>query len=535
MTETNQQPVWDKAPLGRIYRLKELPGWLSKSLQVPPNRLGVVITSSGISRTLKPGKYRILTSFQRMLGQGVGLRAGYVPDEQEFISMFNLEYLLTGDRQLLDIRLVCALEVADPVCYFNEVVTPNSEIRDPGVDIDLQSLHVSVETVTTQYAAGDLVQGRADAALRKQVQITLGALLAGKGLRLKEIRLLALSLSENRAIVAEKVQRLHERMLEIELQARMAEVENQAQLQEFIQQLDPSLQQVAHLGVAATEQAPAPKGQTASSLRGLTAPANAPKSQKGFEALRNLFRTKKPTPPKARHSHTYWWLPTVVWIIFVILLGIGLTALIDEQMGVRSSQSIGLIALIWSSAIGEVFFRIKGMHAKQEDLEAENWQQVDYQPLEDLVGNDRKWADEVVREQCAREIEQVGELVTQIRSLEYRRGNTSLALLLKNEIERNAQNCAEKIRNPNYGQPPYVTDLRVNQNAWLDMLARDEDLLLYGHTVTSSANLMLQKAQAGELAESMLTELNTSISNFANRFFERGRPLQMPDTSAPSN
>ena len=153
----------------------------------------------------------------------------------------------------------------------------------------------------------------------------------------------------------------------------------------------------------------------------------------------------------------------------------------------------------------------------------------DYQRLDNLVGNDRAWADELVRQQCRDEFLHIRDVVRDIRSREFKREKTELALKLRNEVERNAEECAAKINTPDFGRPPYVTDLHIRQKAWSRMLDHDEELLLYAHALSEKAHLLQQKSHADEMTLEMIADLDAGMLRFCNQFFQRSRPLQMPE------
>jgi hypothetical protein len=262
MTENKNQAGAENAPLGLVYRLKDLPGWLGKRLPVPGGRLGVVIYRDGSSRTFPPGEHQLLSALERLRAKGYGLKAGYVPGV-EFAASAQCAYLLSGDGELLDARLVCALQISDPLRFFSEVVIPRGVLPQTGFALEPQPLQDALGALTVQYAAADLLSGQINARLAQQLQASLGTLLGSQGLSLQEIRLLILSRAADRALIAEKIQALAERLKGVELQAKMAEIENQVQLDEFIQQLAPELQQVIRQGVVMDE-----SGQPKNSVMG---------------------------------------------------------------------------------------------------------------------------------------------------------------------------------------------------------------------------------------------------------------------------
>lgn len=213
----------------------------------------------------------------------------------------------------------------------------------------------------------------------------------------------------------------------------------------------------------------------------------------------------------------------------MLLLGVVLTQIFNwvaEKAGWESTTEVMII--IWGFVITVILESLKNLFEKWETTSEELWTQYGYQHLDDLVAGDRKQVDLLVREQCASEIRHIKNMISDIRSLEYQRGNMELALELKKSIESNLDGTLEKILRGDYAQPPYVTDLRISQRAWENMVDNDEDLLLYVSALGKKANSLKQKAHRAELTLEAITDLNAGISMFDTRFFERGRYLQMP-------
>ena len=530
----------DALPLARAFRLKELPGWIGKSLEVPPGRLGVVLAADGKGRTLPPGRHRLLTAWQRLRGRGVGLAAGYVP-AGEFTLPLKAPYLISGDGEMLDLRLVGELEITDPLRYFTEAVIPQGQVWATEVDLSDETSQAALNAVTTRYTADDLIHDRPPR-LAAELLAKITPLLNARGMGIRSIPLKTFSSPADRAVIAEKVQSVNEKRLQDPaLEEKMKDIEDQAQLEDFARQLDPELGKFVSfqldresLGKGVTTL----KARIGSALRAwLTVETKKGEGRRRWR-LEGLIRQKQeeaklPARRKIRRPPAYWWLPRTAWMIFVILSGLALTGLVNWIARAASwDNRLEVLLVIWGFMIGVILESIKVLYEKRESIEEATWMLPGYQRLDDLVGNDRRWADELVREQCQKELKHVRETLQDIRSREYERGKTGMALKLRNEVERNAEKCAEKVGRQDYGCPPYVTDLHVNRRAWLQMLDIDEDLLLYANALSDKAHLLQQKSHAGELTDEMVAEMDAEILKFCNRFFGRGRPLQTPPVEA---
>jgi hypothetical protein len=525
MAKDKKQPT--ALPLGRAFRLKELKGSIEKWINVPPGRMGVVVEADGAERTLAPGYHRLLTVYQRLRGQGVGLAAGYVP-VGEFSLPLSIPYLLSGDGELVDLSLACALEISDPLKFFKEVVLPQGTLQSMGMEVSDEAAQKTIGAVTTKYAAADLAHGLPPR-LNGELLNALGLLATGWGLSVKNIPLVAFSRSEDRLVIAEKTQVLQERLQDIALQAKMVEIENQAQLDEFIQQVGPEFGKVVHPQV--NQEKPASEAAAGKKpgeyLRTLFSGGGRGNGRRGG-LIGKLFRQKGPAHPKIGRLPRFWWLRRVLWMAVVVLVGLFLTSLVNRLASAASTDGkMGLLLLIWGFVVGVALDSIKVLYEKWETVEETEHLSSGSSRLDDLIGNDRRRADELVREQCQKELQHVREVLQDIRTREFKRDKTDLALKLRNELERNADDSIKKIGNPDYGRPPYVTDLHIDRYAWNAMLNYDEDLLRYANALSDKAHLLQQKSLADELDIGLLTTLDSDISAFCNRFFERGRPIKI--------
>jgi hypothetical protein len=235
--------------------------------------------------------------------------------------------------------------------------------------------------------------------------------------------------------------------------------------------------------------------------------------------------------PKARRLPRFWWFWRVLWMAIVFFIGLALTSLVNRLAGAASQQGkMGLYLLIWGFVIGVVLDSIKVLYEKLEgayDAARLFPASSVSSSLDALVGNNRDRADELVREQCQKELGHVRDVLQDIRTREFKRNKTDMALKLRNELERNVEDGIKKISNRDYGRPPYVTDLHIDRYAWDAMLDYDEDLLGYANALSDKAHLLQQKSQANELDPALLASFDSDISAFCNRFFERARPIKI--------
>ena len=534
MAESEKNRPAGSVPLGRIFRMKQLPGMLGKSMIVPPGRMGVVIHPKGKVRTFGAGMHKVLSAFDRLRGMGSGLRAGYVPSGEQSAPI-PLQYVLSGDGDLLEGSLVCAFMVTDPGRFFNEVVVPNGEIWGHEWTLDPEPIKAAIGAFTRDYGSADLVHGSVTGRLISLVHPGIDAALGSLGLGLRDITLLTLSKAEDRALISEKALEIEERLKNVELQAAMAEIETQEQLLEFIEQLSPGLKRVVAFqlgqnGGKGTSAARA--GMIIGALKSWAGTQDAKPGKRRWWRLQALAG-KEPQPdgslkwPTVKHKPRNWWMPRALWMAVALALGWALTALVRTNLQDASSEArLGLYITIWTFELGVIFESLRVLYQKSETLSETTWPLSGHQHLDRLVGHDRRKADELVRRECIRELMHIKEIISEVRTQEHKRGQMDLALKLRNTVERNIENCAAQISDPGFGTPAYLRDMHISQDAWRNMLDTDEELLLFSQALSDRAHLMQKQSHANAPIDKTVADLDAAVLELSNRFHERGRALQ---------
>ena len=452
-------------PLARAYRLSELPGRLAKWLTVPEGRQGVVLPAAGSERLLQPGLHRVLSVWERLLGRRAGLRVGFVPADP-ISARLRADYLLSGDGQLVDASLSLVVQVSDPALFFTQQVLPRGEIRSICLELSDQDVREALGPLVRRYAAEDLLHELPGPRLANELLSRLELHLRGLGLQAKEAQLLTFWRSEERAEVAERVQALSQRLQDVELEKQMAALENEAQLKDFVQQLSPGLED--DLGLHAVAEAVPAVGEP------------SPDAAPSFPTLGDSFRK---------------------WVI--------------GQVGVDGD--------FWPERLARLLGRSEEGQMQASALQVSG--QPGFTTLDELVRGDRAGADRLVREQAGGEVLRIAKILNELRSRVYQQGEVELALRLR-DLERRLERYHQDILQPNYGRPPYLTDLQVKRNAWATMLGYDEDLLLYASALGDKAQDLQAKYTGGEAIAGLLASLEEDLDRLHYRFAGRERAVK---------
>ena len=513
-------------PLARRYALRELPGWWAKYLVVPPGRIGVALDRRGRARTWpEPGRHRVLSAWERLRGQGIGLRTGWVPG-QPFEVRVQVPYLLTGDGRLVNAYLVVRARVSDPALFFRRWVVPAGELHQLSLSLDAPEARSALSEETGQYAAEDLIRGLPrEASLHEALRRRLRVLLEPEGLAVEGIPLMLFGDAEKRIQIAEKWLELRERLQALEMEEKMAAIEQQAEqqgrLEEFVRELEQDLGLKVHL--AGPESAPqATKQNLWDALRALV---------RGEEVRhpllkRLLEKEKAPEPPVPRVPR-WWWVPRVAFVAVVWLLALVLTRIIFWWRGAQAlTEAPGELIALWFFVLLLTLESVKALYEKRERLAEASWALRGYTRVDDLARQDRTLADRLVREQSAAMLRTLRESLNRLRSQVYREGHTELALRVRS-LEREAEHLAEEVLRPDFGRPPYVDDtLRIDKTSWDAMLDDDEELLIQLHKMLERMRRLQQHFNEQKPWLDDLQDLERALADFRLQFSRRSAALR---------
>jgi hypothetical protein len=517
-------------PLGRAFRLKELPGLIAKSMDVPPRRQGVVIYANEKIRLLPPGRQRILSPLERLRGLGAGLNAGYVP-AGGFTAWFKASNLLSGDGELIDAGLLCEVQPAEPAAFFREIVLPRGVVHAEGIDLGSEPVFHALEALVQRYAALDLARSLPTERLLPEVLSYIGPALAAQSLRLSGIHFLSFHPSNQRAEIAEKALALDERLQDAAMQQKMLAVENQAQFEDFVRQLDPAFLEDAGLRLGSPPE-PGPAANNGQKIPFADRLRSALKLEtKSGQPWRitQLWRKQAPAAaqtPARRPRNTRWWLPRTIWIGIVLLTVYLLTSFVfnlSERLGWENPWEV--LSVLWAFGLGAVLESIKALYEKREEIGERPFTEAGTTFLDDLTRNNRERIDALVRESCGRELAHSREMLNELRGRVYRQGDEDLALKLRT-LEQKFERAQSQILDPRFGAAPYLGDLKINRRTWEEMLDFDEELLVRAAALAEDARRIQQDLSLAQPDPGLLDAQQDRLDGFLHQFETRSRALR---------
>jgi len=539
MEKQDQQSNPTNTPLARYYRLEELRGFISKSLDVPPGRQGISINPHGKVSTYPPGRHKVISAWDRLRGRGAGLLAGYIPAEP-FTAWFKATNLLSGDGELVDASLLGSVEVFEAGKFFTEFVVPNGTLAGPVIELNDPAVFDALNPLVRSYTATDLAYGLPTAALLPALPTRLNPLLSMRGLNLVALQTISFRLASDQVEIAEKALQIQEQLDDLAIQKEMARIENQVQLDEFISQLDPDLVQTAGLRLVAGA-APAPDENAAAyaavqpslyeRFRSWIKIESRPDTIRDPARVQELV-TEAQSQEEGELEITVrwrpgrWWLNRVLWMIFVVIMGTLLTLLVMKiAKSVAWDSPWEVISIIWVFTVGALLESVKTLYQKREQVYIVQKTAPRKTFLDDMTSDNRQRVDSVVREQCSSEMALIYDILNEIRGRIYRSGDTDMALEVKS-LERKTLAINQEVHNPNFGSPPYLSDLKINRHVWEEQVDYDEQLLARASALSEDTHTIQQKYGAGEFSPEMLQKLESGLDEFRYRFANRAQTIK---------
>jgi len=502
--------------LGRAYRLKQLRGWLGKRLEVPTGYQGVVLFSDGTVRILPPGKHTVLTPWQRLSGKGVGTRVAII-NAGEVSETLDAPHLLSGDGMLIDAAIITTLKISEPALLLQTPVW--SEDDSLSLSVSREDIRTALQPLVGEYAAEDLFGTLPTTHLLDDIYARLTPMLRKSGVKLQQVDLLTFSPSAQRIEIARKAQELESR-LGVETQTQNAAQESPAQLQSLVQEMQSGHTRV---GIAAN---PATTGSKPGALLQQIKKIFQPKPPQPMRLLTALFggkRDKDGKPLATQNLPRFWWLGNMLIVAFAVVVAYVLTQLaLKLTDGANWVNQLDVLIPIWGFALAVILENVRRMLQIQEAHMEASWARPGGGSLNNIARNDRERADALVRQQCAQEMQRINEILEDLQARVYKggQGDADQALQLRN-LRRKVDDLKTKVLNTQYGQPPYMTDLRVTWRMLQTLLDYDEDLLLNIQALGEKAAKLQQLSGTNQWSASLPDQLERDLDAFMLRFSGR--------------
>ncbi|HQA28472.1 MAG TPA: hypothetical protein PLA02_04555 [Brevefilum fermentans] len=507
--------------LARAFQLKDLSGWISKKLIVPPGRKGIALFRDGSYDLFTPGENRVITDLDRFLGKGAGFWAGYVPSEK-FNATVSISNLLSGDEKLLDLNILCDIAVENEVRFFQEVVIPQGDISSHNLVLDLPELYQTFASMVRDYTADDLTSGNLEHEFAQKASILLANLLPNKGIRFEDILVISLWGQEDRIAVQQQILNLNQKLKDLEFEQKVAQAENEADLEKVLKDNGIVLPKKAQLFPLNFQK----KNQTKLKewVEGVT---NDGQPGHNFR-LRSLL-IKKEIDTANRPDSPFlnnWWVPRVIWIVLVILAAIAATYFMRQASSKYEwlSRSEFYIT-IWMFVLAAVIESVSKLFKQWEGFFADVKKPSDLLGLDNIKFKDRQTIDRVIREQSQMELNRQWEILNELRGKVYRAGDEDLALEIK-QVERKLEEFLPKLKDAGVGKPVYLMDdIKLTKASWNLLMDKEEILLIKAAMLTQSAQGIQLAFSESKTLKELLYKYEAELDIFISDFIGRNRIL----------
>jgi hypothetical protein len=514
------------AIIGRRLTLANLPGFLAKSLDVPPGHVGLVVDGKGAVRVLPPGRHTVVGLLRRLFGSVSGWRFALVSTEPVSL-LVEVGHVRAGDGEWVDVTCAATVRVADPQRFYAQAMHGEAG----GI---VQCLSASIEPAVRQAVAGwgsdDLVRGAVSDRLANEVRRALEPAAGGPGLKLEGLRYVAVRPADEALEVALGRAELEAALAEVEMDKKMSQLETQAEWQEFVRQLEadyklPGLAQEATAPAAAGEAVPK-KTQLQKALRRY---AEARESATAARVERLLGKREKRQPAIVR-----WWERTVPWlkVVSAVLLVAAMAIYVLLPSVSAAEKTAGWLELACAVPSAVVVFIsalwLERKAARERAAEAGGAR------LFGLGHGDRERIDGLVRDQLTSELVTVNGTLRDARDRAYREGQREDALAIK-QVEERADRLREQIAAGVSGTATYLTSARVSWEEAERMLSYDEKLLAQASDLSDVVEALRQAVLNGEPVAEPARQIEAALSDLDHRFQARARFLANQLSDQPAN
>lgn len=448
----------------------------------------------------------------------------------EIVITFHPTQSLSGDKELLDIVLMATVKVADPTLFFRSKLSGTKKITDKDLEIDKNTESI-LRSFTQKYLAQDLIHGDLDKQALNLINLSLSENLKQVGLSINLVPMIAISLSSDRILIAERAQVINDKLRSIEIQEKFAEIETEVELREFIHEIDPEME--VNTAFATNENNPT-KADDDDNIREMFTNwiASARSGSKLnlhtrlTELISTLNKDEKPNLPPPK----FWWRGTSLWMILWLLLAVTLTIVFTNYTaGAERKTQLEIPILIWSATIGVELAALKRLYEKWNLIKVTAPSMVEPPSVKMVVEHNRTETDRLVRQQCVSDMRRILVLVTEARSIQYKKGFEQKALEIRGKLEPTVESAIKKLNDNNFGKAGYLTDLPITESNWEQWLDQEEEILLRSSNLVENCESYLENSTAGEITSSDTSAINNNIAVFLSKFYARNRSLQILD------
>jgi hypothetical protein len=511
----------DKTTIGRPFASADLPGFVTKQLDVPPDHTGLIVDGDGRTRTLPPGQHRVVGLWRRLFGRVSDWRFAIIPTSPQAL-IVSVQHLRTGDGEWVDVTCGVSVRVADPHRFYAQFMRGSGGSTAELTKRLSAGIDAAVRQAVAGWAADDLIRGTVSDRLAAEVRRALPPVADTLGLEIEGVRYVAVRPVDEAVDVARKQAELEAALDEVAMERQMSELATEAEWREFVQNLEadydmPGLVQEVDTssddGEGASESRVeelrnAAQRYADARIAGLSARANR---------LLGREEPERPEPPGVR-----WWERIVPWLKFgSIALFIAALALYFFPRANTGREKIAILLELACAVPSAVMIFISALWLERKAARDRTISREGGELLW-LGQGDREKIDRLVRDQLTNELRTIARTLRETRDRIYREGHRDQALAVK-ETEKQSDQLRQAVSAGVRGAAPYLSEAHVTQTDLETMLNYDEGLLAQVNDLSDKTEALRQTVLTGEVVGDQLETIKTGLSELDHRFQARAR------------
>lgn len=483
---------------------------LQKTDLIPPDCIGFTLSANHIELVDQNDEDLVQVARSRKARY-----IGYFP-RHPFIGYIAVDRVLSGDGELLDMRLELQIAVEEPQLFFEKILLIERQIPKNDYFLKTSDYADEIALFLRQYEASDIINARLSSELEAFIKQGFSKHLRNNGLRLISIRGISVWRSSERTTVMTKIA------------SNLGSFYTPDDLNVFLQneslQDKVSVQQLGMNDVA--------EGQSDwfESLKTFFTTEESGRNYR-MKKILNSIKTKigqGPTKVKPK-----WWISTITWVLLSLASGIGMTMLILGKDQTLKLWKVSVLAVNWLAILTFVFYRIRWLVRKIKKVKqnAEAIEPTDLNILAEDGISKMKQSNKIevnrrVREQVANELRHQKDVLEGLRTKAYKAGFEELALYI-HQLLKVVDDKTNLVLNPTYAEPVYLQNThKLTSENWKTLLDAEETLLIKAALLSQEVERAGTGKSSVEDEKSSLAEYEELLNAFMNDFVTRARLIQ---------
>ncbi|NLA79726.1 MAG: hypothetical protein GX853_03120 [Chloroflexi bacterium] len=468
---------------------------------VPADCVGFLVSDGAIELIAKNDQ-NLYAAMQNKKARLVG----YFP-QHPFMARFAMDKVLTGDGDLIDVRVELRVVVEDPREFVEKVLFEERVIDKHDYYLKPKVFSDEVAHFVRLYEAADLSSGKLNAAMNDFLKENLSQNLRPLGLRLLDVKTISVWLSSEQDTVMGKIA------------SKLGSFDTPDAFKIFLKEEALDEKMTLHA-------TPDPESdETRDWFETIKSFFSNKESGRNYRMQKIIKSTeenvKKPPARRIRR----WWLTAALSILVALAVAITTTLRLFKNGWEASIWKITLLLIVWTISLVTVYFAIRKLSRRlKKSKVSKDGKEQQASPMltvSRFSQEDRMSMNRRVRQQVASEFEKQKEILERVRGKAYRDGKEALALeahRMQKELDENIG----RILNPNYAAPVYLQEeSNFSKETWEKLIESEETLLIKAALLNQEMESFERESNEPNKETASLSEYEASVKQFMNDFNAR--------------